>query len=94
MRSRSPVASTFQSNLFTKTNRKIIFCVSRYEDIPVRLEGEQKVAPLQSFKEVINNKSPPQNMKISSTIVQVEFAAQIAANVERVGYTTFTPVQK
>ena len=25
---------------------------------------------------------------------QVEFAAQIASNVERVGYTTFTPVQK
>ena len=93
MRSRSPVASTFQSNLFPKTNRKIFFCVSRYEDIPVRLEGEQKVAPLQSFKEVINNKSPKKYENFLNNF-QVEFAAQIAANVERVGYTTFTPVQK
>ena len=29
------------------------------------------------------------NMRISSTIVQVEFAAQIATNVEKVCYTTF-----
>ena len=42
----------------------------------------------------MNNNMTNKNMRISSTIVQVEFAAQIAANVERVGYTTFTPVQK
>ena len=65
----------------------------------MRLEGEQKVAPLQSFKEVVsqiqiqkpNHKYKYKVIKLS---FQVEFATQIASNVEKVGYTSFTPVQK
>ena len=57
----------------------------------MRLEGEQKVAPLQSFKEVVFPKNKQTRKKLS---FQVEFATQIANNVEKVGYTSFTPVQK
>ena len=110
LRSRSPVASTFQSKLksfkFVKIQVELLFtrfcCESRYEDIPVRLEGEQKVAPLQSFKEVTQtnkNKQKQTNTNKQTkppkiATFQVELAAQIASNVERVGYTSFTPVQK
>ena len=72
---------------------------TRYEDIPVRLEGEQKVAPLQSFKEVVSQiqiqkPNHKYEYKVIKPSFQVEFASQIAKNVEKVGYTSFTPVQK